>query len=409
MLKILNIEDCLELATGLTQGPKISLESSDINIMSSIGRQVFKGVALTDRQHVLMKEKLKKYENQFNDVANFDIVLDTLRQPLRHVDRSKFITVVSNSSIPTTDFDERTLWIKVRFPFSKTLISKIDICKPTGVYSNFYYHKKGTHEHFFVFNEQNVFNLLSEFSNNNFVIDEKVTLFYNKLIEIKDSSTEFIPAIENTKLIGLVPNALEAAETEIGKLDHNNLYKYIDRKRRFGIVNINININPKTTIEKIITRKDQDMLARPSEIPASDLISAIHALDRYPLLVCVEKETSESQTYEVFNNLKGLVDSSEQSVLFRLPNETGESFNEWVKEKSLNNWVDKNTKVVYINNDKLPKLLVGDEWKPIAALCFNSFLQPLTKTYIESFCDLILYREESKSAFRSFWSRKYGL
>ena len=95
-----------------------------------------------------------------------------------------------------------------------------------------------------------------------------------------------------------------------------------------------------------------------------------------------------------------MVDTKDQSVLFRLSNEVGASFNEYVKENNLNNWVDKNTKIVYISNEKLPKLLISGEWKPSAALVFGSFPSRYSDAYITSHCDLIIYRDESMSMFK---------
>ena len=53
------VEDYLERLVGLQDdNVKYTLDSSDISILRSIGRQVFKGIALTDRQHELVKNKL---------------------------------------------------------------------------------------------------------------------------------------------------------------------------------------------------------------------------------------------------------------------------------------------------------------------------------------------------------------
>ena len=49
------VEDYLERLVGLQDdNVKYTLDSSDISILRSIGRQVFKGIALTDRQHELV-------------------------------------------------------------------------------------------------------------------------------------------------------------------------------------------------------------------------------------------------------------------------------------------------------------------------------------------------------------------
>ena len=54
---VYTIEDCLELLTGLKSQATFQIESSDVNFLQSIARQVFKGTALTDRQYDAVKEK----------------------------------------------------------------------------------------------------------------------------------------------------------------------------------------------------------------------------------------------------------------------------------------------------------------------------------------------------------------
>ena len=103
---------------------------------------------------------------------------------------------------------------------------------------------------------------------------------------------------------------------------------------------------------------------------------------------------------------RDMVDASNQSVLFRLE-EKNAGFNQLVKDRKLNNWVDKTTKIVYISKDKLPKLLVSGEWKPQTVFSFSSQLDRIVDTYIKFHCDLVVWREDTVSPFREY-SRLYG-
>ena len=102
---IINLEDCLEHLAGLRESPvEFTIEKTDHTIMTSIARQTFRGVALTDRQSALMYEKLQSYRDQFVNLDwDFDYAVNQLRQPLRHIDRSKYIKLADNE-------------IKIRFP-----------------------------------------------------------------------------------------------------------------------------------------------------------------------------------------------------------------------------------------------------------------------------------------------------
>ena len=101
------IEDLLETLAGLTSSDNLKIESTDATIIHSIARQSFKGTALTDRQFLLMKDKLQKYKEQFTN-CNFDLAIKTLRLPLRQIDRSKYITLIQ---APLNEPKEN--WIKV--------------------------------------------------------------------------------------------------------------------------------------------------------------------------------------------------------------------------------------------------------------------------------------------------------
>jgi hypothetical protein len=73
----------------------------------------------------------------------------------------------------------------------------------------------------------------------------------------------------------------------------------------------------------------------------------------------------------------------------------------------INNWVDKDTKVVYISKDKLPKLLINNEWKPTATFSYNSSMDRFVNNFVSFNCDLIVYREEITSPMRRY-SKYYG-
>ena len=64
MLEINYIEDLLEVVLG-KYNHNFILKTSDTSLLHSFDRQLNKGVALTDRQHNLLRLKLEIYESQF--------------------------------------------------------------------------------------------------------------------------------------------------------------------------------------------------------------------------------------------------------------------------------------------------------------------------------------------------------
>lgn len=403
------LEDMLEALTGVYPlNATFNLDPNDATILVSMARQTARKIALTDRQHALAKQKLLPYQEQFekNNCLSFHETLDVLRRPLRSIDRSKTISIETEPFETKTGFRTVTVegpYIQVRFPFSKKNI--VAIGAVAAIHKKNYWHENGTPVHRFAISEQVVYDLISAFKDRNFEIDQELMETYSQILEIKSAPEKYIPGIYNGKLLNIHPSAKLNMTRELGELNTDNLIAYIDRKRRYGISHIDAAISPVSLTEKIATRETPDMLIKPTEYNLQSIFHSLHELDRFPLIVLLDEAHAEKQIYNVYNQVSNFISSSEQSVLFRLEGES--EFNNFVKSKSLNNWVDENTKIVYINSIKLPKLAISADWKPIAALAFGSKLNKVVDTYVQNYCDLIIYNDEDLSLFRKH-SNYYG-
>ena len=389
---IINLEDCLEYLTGLRQAPvEFTVEKTDATIINSIARQCFKGMALTDRQSALMHEKLQKYRDQFINLDwDFDYAVNQLRQPLRHIDRSKYIKLADNE-------------IKIRFPFRKTEIMLVQEVANTA--QDNYRHEKGSHTHHFKCNEINILNLLDRFSNKEFEIDRELVELYDNIKTIHDNPQEHLSGISNMELINIHPTLQPIIKDELGNLTSETMTQFLDRRFRYGFDHIELPTDQSTLTNQIICRTEKSFHSRPSLHSLHNVLDSIWKLNRFPLLV-VLSDNSENELHEFVNHFRDILNPEEQSVLFRLEDKDA-GFNQLIKDRKLNNWVDKSTKIVYINRNKLPKLLVNGEWKPSAAFCFTSSLDRYLDSYVSFNCDLVVYREEHVSPFRRH-SRYYG-
>ena len=405
--EINTIEDCLELLAGLKQGPKIQVNSSDVTIMHSIARQVFKGTALTDRQFAVMQEKLQSYKDQFTALGyNFDSAVTSLRQPLRSIDRDKYIKIVSTADMLGPDsvyesYKENWQWLKIRFPFNKSNIALLSEIINVPEYR----HTKGTHEHYFLYTERNLISLLDRFSIKEFKIDQNILDMYTAAKEIENNSQNFLSGIYDLKLKNIRIDLQPYIDNELGQLNNNNLIQFVDRRFRFGLDYIDIK-TPVTSIEKIAYRSEVTYHSKPSEESIQEVLTNLWNLKRFPMLVVLDSKHAEDQLYEMANYFRDIIEPKEQSVLFRLE-EADAGFNQLIKDRKLNNWVDNNTKVVYTSNSKLPKIIVSNEWKPCVAFSYNSSMDKFVDSYIKFNCDLVVYREEAVSPFRRY-SKLYG-
>jgi hypothetical protein len=386
------IEDLLEILAGLRDQAKIQVKPSDATIMHSVARQVFRGTPLTDRQYALMKEKLQDYKSDFTSLEyDFDRAIDGLRSPLRSIDRSKYVKIVDYpDDIPYED-EDNLKFIAVRFPFKK---SDIMLINEISHKAHGYYHKKGSHVHYFLLTEKNLLNIGDRFFHKEFEIDTLLTEKYNKIKKIKDNPSEYLPFVKDGKIL----NIKDSLATIIEEETEYDLLKVYDRRFRYCLEHINIKIDNDSLESKIVNRSSVAYHSKPSVETVDQVLHALYNLDRFPMLVLLESAKAEVQLYEVANFFRDLIPSNEQSVLFR-DEESDSGFNQLIKHRNLNNWVDKNTKIVYINNNKLPKVLFETDWKPVCTFAYNSNNNKHVQMYSKNHSDLIVHREETISPF----------
>jgi len=403
---IATIEDCLEIIVGMQRSPaQFTIRKEDKGILSSFASQVFKGTPLTDRQHDLAKEKLLIYVDQFK-AQGYDYVediFDTLRMPLRSIDRSKYIKIVTDKEdLPAGISNLKNTWVKIRFPFSKQNIVKLQ--NVTGaVCKDDYYHFRGSHEHFFVLTELAVYNLIDQFKNSEFEIDFKLLELYNTMSEMISNKHEYIPGVYDLELKNVHANLETFMHNKFGKPDTDNLLLYKDRSIMFGLQEFDSAMLDKSAFgysvlsKKIANRKTTNVLVDSKNYSLQTLFDSLFELERFPLLILCDEDRAEDQLLVTHNILKYRIPNEEMSVLFRLDGD--HRFNEYVKEQQLNNFVDKNTKVVYISKNKIPKPLLKADWSFESTLSLSSYVGNSKVQLWITETDLTIKYDEEDSSF----------
>ena len=394
------VEDSLELLVGLRKTVLFDLEKSDVSFLSSIARQTFKGVALTDRQCNVVKEKLLKYKEQFiKEEYNIDLALTNLRMPLRDIDRSKFIKLIDGA--PLSYPNEK--WIRIRFPFSKKLIAELD--HMLRLFNLEYNHSKGSHEHHFKLTERAVFELVSRFQSRQFIIDQELLDLHEKIQLMNQNKNKHIPGVYNFKLQNLSDRATKYMISSMGEPTIDNLALYKDRKDAFGLHHfddddLNNSLSNFSTLSKnIINRTSTNVFVKNTKYT----INNVAELNRFPLLVVLPESANPlDDMYAVHRSLQGFIDTTESTVLFRLDNDTNADFNNYIRKNNLNSPLDKNTKVVYISSNNITKPLLKSDWKASATLMMSSHkLLNKVKTYVDE-CDLIIHYDDNVSQYARF-------
>ena len=389
------VEDYIEILAGIqTSESKFELISSDYNLITSLGRQTFKGIAFTDRQFELAKIKLNDYKDQFetNGYNDIEQSFDNLRMPVRELDRSKYIKHQDDK-------------IVIRFIFNKKLIQYIEEIKrivPGHEYSSV------TKIHSFPITEKSIYEVIKTFKDKNFVVQDELLEYYKQVEHMADNKNNYIPGIYSLKLENLNNKAIDFMMSSHGEPTIDNLAIYNDRRDLYGLhhfddEDLQVSLSKLTTLsQKIVKRKSQQILINPQEHNVDRLAESILELNRMPLLVVLNEKDPLDGLYQMSQAFKGILFNS-STVLFRLENtEYGQEFNSFIKDNDLNISLDNNPKVVYISNNKLPKPMISSQFQPSTAVLIGSHV-PGTKvdTYLNRL-DLVIHYDQQASMVYSY-------
>ena len=153
--------------------------------------------------------------------------------------------------------------------------------------------------------------------------------------------------------------------------------------------------------QNIINRKKPHVFVNKQKWHLHELVNALYELQRFPLVVVVPENKALTLVTEMHNATLGIVPNTDQTVLFRFDNQKNPQFNQYVRDKKLNNSLAKNIKIVYIiDNKKIPKPLLES---PIDAKCVLYFDSFMTRNTIET--DLLIQYEDTVSQFAKYSHR----
>jgi hypothetical protein len=372
------IEDCLELVAGISnlkfssdlnyaKLQNFELHADNHKIMFSIAKQVMKGTALTQRQYDLVSKLLLEYYQPQFDAHDINLkdCIGNLRTPLRKINTEHWIRLL--------DYKKMKM-IVIRFPFNKKVIKYVEELK-NSVDKEYFYEK---HKHYFPYEEQYVWRLVTianKFTEK-FDIDNTIQTVYNKLVEFENNKDNYIPGVYNYELRNIPKSAIEHCHNSIGKPSEDNLYKYYDRRFLYGFNHIKLDPglqNISVLSCKIIQRQSTTLIIDSKKWTLDQVLTSIEELSRYPLLIVLDKKEAYDGLLELHSRFKNYIPAEQMAVMFRLDSTPkGNLFNHFVREQRLNNIVDKSTKIVYINSNKVPKPLIKTDWRPISTFTLGS-------------------------------------
>lgn len=394
------VEDTLEILSGqVARKVNIRIDSKDKNIIVSLGRQVQKGLALTDRQLELALSKIAKYRVglETNMINVSDIIANpVLRFPLRTIDREQriyFYTVQETNQ-------QR---IGVKFTFSKNLdnIWQTLTDKLTGGV------EYDSSVKSVVATELNLYYIVHAFKDHNFEVDSEIREIYEKLEEILKNRQSVLPLVLVENGNYSFKNLSQACSAAINEscltITDENVVESIVTLKKYGIfeksqeiVEKIQNSNASDVSKKIALSPATRFRLLPEKFSFDDTVSIIKNLSQLPVLVILDENNKIfDQTIDLINAFRSHVADSEMTVFFRLDNgQTNHNeFNQFVKDNHLNNYIDQKTKVVFITKTRIPKPLLKADWHPQSALALTNYDFGKIATYLNDLPTVYYYND----------------
>jgi len=392
------IEDYLDI---ISANKKI-LTDPDQKLFYSLHRQSMKGMGLTERQHELLKLKLLEYSEWLEArYPDFREDLDHLRHPYRIIDRTRTIKVIERE-VPVFGGLIKAQMMAIRFPFSNKMIKHIDFIK--SVQDKKMYDNK-TKTHFVKLNERNALDIITHFKDLEFDIEPQLLEYYDEVCQIQSNSDTHCPGVYDYQLRNVHPRVVEYAHEKFGEPGPHNLHLYRDAAGILGLSHFDLKASRENDAK--LTQVSQNILLRTTNLcfasskiyGLDQIFESIHELDRYPLLISMPVlSRHESVSFYQANGidhvlgpgesvpdivilaklhtyLESYVKNSEMAVLYRKDKRSIDDceFNNYVTRHELNNLPTKDTKVIFLHQQKrIPKPLLESSWRPRTVLMLRA-------------------------------------
>ena len=351
----------------------------DRKILVSLFRQISSGHFLTENQgKLLVKIFNENIDNlEFKDPEILSLIESPVwSKPFRQIEYVKKIYL--------SDSEEKHIIIE--FTFNKRIrdqISKISKDLDGALISI------GNKKHTLPLTEKNILTLVKGLKNFRFEIDEKLQNFYHEILEVLLTKENIfdLKNIESKKL-------LDSLYADIGVENSENHLLLADRKIRYQY-QIFSDFAPGTLTDKIAYRRTSKLYLDKNQVSLTDIIHSLNELNRLPVLFIFSSHDIKDSITDLKNMATALESNSiaDVGIYFRFDNTTEQNkiFNDLINTLKYNSKLDKNTKIVGLANNKLPKFLVKDQWKPNSIISFtNNFKNNKTSVYCDD-VDLIIY------------------
>ena len=368
----------------------IPLNSWDSRLVNSIYEQIIFKNSLTEKQGAAMVKILKRYQSAISAQAGQDISQflenPSYRLGIRKVNTIKRITIVEH--------DHYGKAVQVEFPFDQKIIESIKDKKNIDHQGKWDSEKKSW---IFPLSEYSIAHLTKIAQENAFEMDTEFSSYAEQYNTIVKNIEQYIPILvaenDGVKIRNFSQN--------LPIFPSENILKSVFEARKLGVFTWGENIEDHLKTDEISETTRNFLKSDPSEDfhinnEKYDIFSlADIVINMTPTLFIIPGGSELEKLQACCEFLKNIgIDSSKISVMFRLPKETHENFNNFVKNYGLNNPITDTTCAVFVSG-KFPKpvLKSGIKFHTVVNLGFDNVHYSL-RDFVKNHENLVYYTEK---------------
>lgn len=330
----------------------------DEKVVYSFHDQISRGLGFTEKQSHLAVKIVKRHLVKLSTAAGIDVQPftenPTFRLERRVVTLGKRISVIPHPVY--------TKALKVEFPYNDSIVEKIRKDRTTFAHAAW---DKDERAWIFALTETAINFLMSTFDLDDVSVDDEFRKYVEQTEIIQNNLDFHVPMLTTVDGSLKLVNVLD----RVPQPETTDLVNALFFARNVGVSTWDESISerivsekvPKVVTDFLDTQPDKGFEVNLEETPFFELKNVVKNL--FPTIFIIPGGSELEKTELSVTFLKELgVDPREISVLFRLPSETSEKFNTFVKENGLNSPVTQDTKAVFISG-KVPKTIVDSKIK----------------------------------------------
>jgi hypothetical protein len=368
------------------------LSDQDLEILRSFHEQTVKGVGLTEKQRGLAIRVLKNNEKDLNilfkgTVSDF-LENPKFKMPIRVIKHVKKISVIDHPDYGRS--------VKLEFPFDEEKIKQI---RGKRSIANTVVWDQQLTAWIFSLEENSIKFLMDFVGEEKYEFDQDFINYLEQTLAILKNIDNLVPMLV---LNDGVPKIVNSSEN-MPSLTSTNILEAVFESRKLGILTWGENIedcseikNLPESIKELLSSDYDEMTIIDSEKTEINVLSYIV---KYlsPCLFIIPGGSELDKLSQAYDFLQDIgIKNFEISTMFRLPSETGENFNNFVKNNQLNSPITEETKIVFVST-KLPKSVLKSKIK------FNSIVNMGThsahhtvKDFMKNHENLVIFSEITK-------------